>query len=293
MADWPKLDQEERLESLFKEISKDFRKINKAKNPDKLHQHVKDVTNRLKECKGLIKDFEREARVEGMPAAILANRKREMVNQLNAFIEMKKQVAQGQVDKTDLLSGAKVEQEENYDKMTNQQIISAGKAAIEDTNKTLDRAARIVEDTLQVGAQTAEALQDQSQQLNRIVDDLNEIEFTMKTASKVIKDITKGLLTDKCIGFLLFAVTAGVVVIIVLKIVNPNKDKFEAAANQVLNDTGATNLFNDIKTQTTNGINNVFSVPPSSTGTSGRRMMLEALVRFMVAAGHMGEEELS
>ncbi len=34
-------------------------------------------------------------------------------------------------------------------------------------------------------------------QLNSIVDDLNEIEFTMKKASKVIRDITRGMLTDK------------------------------------------------------------------------------------------------
>jgi hypothetical protein len=29
------------------------------------------------------------------------------------------------------------------------------------------------------------------------VDDLNEIEFTMKKASRVIADITKGIMTDK------------------------------------------------------------------------------------------------
>jgi hypothetical protein len=45
--------------------------------------------------------------------------------------------------------------------------------------------------------QAASALNDQTGKLNQIVDDLNEIEFTMKKASKVIGDISRGLLTDK------------------------------------------------------------------------------------------------
>jgi SNARE protein len=46
--------------------------------------------------------------------------------------------------------------------------------------------------------QTAATLHDQTQQLNKIVDDLNEIEFTMKKASKIIADIGKGIMTDRC-----------------------------------------------------------------------------------------------
>lgn len=45
--------------------------------------------------------------------------------------------------------------------------------------------------------QTAVTLHDQTQQLNKIVDDLNEIEFTMKKASKIIADIGKGIMTDR------------------------------------------------------------------------------------------------
>ncbi len=45
--------------------------------------------------------------------------------------------------------------------------------------------------------QTAATLHDQTQQLNKVVDDLNEIEFTMKKASKIIADIGKGIMTDR------------------------------------------------------------------------------------------------
>jgi hypothetical protein len=45
--------------------------------------------------------------------------------------------------------------------------------------------------------QTAAALNDQTRQLNKIVDDLADIEFNVKKATKVIGNITRGLLTDK------------------------------------------------------------------------------------------------
>lgn len=43
-------------------------------------------------------------------------------------------------------------------------------------------------------------MHDQTQQLNKIEDDLNAIEFTMNKASKVIADIGKGIMTDRCVG---------------------------------------------------------------------------------------------
>jgi hypothetical protein len=54
----------------------------------------------------LIKDFEREARADGMSANELAARKRLMAAELNGFIEMKKQFAQSEGTKSDLLNGA-------------------------------------------------------------------------------------------------------------------------------------------------------------------------------------------
>jgi hypothetical protein len=45
--------------------------------------------------------------------------------------------------------------------------------------------------------QTAATLHDQTQQLNTVTDSLNQIDFTMKKASKVITDIGRDLMTDK------------------------------------------------------------------------------------------------
>ena len=50
---------------------------------------------------------------------------------------------------------------------------------------------------VQVGARTAETLQGQGEQMERVLDALHEIQFSMKKAGQVIRDITRGIATDK------------------------------------------------------------------------------------------------
>ena len=60
--------------------------------------------------------------------------------------------------------------------------------------------------------------------MERVVDDLDEIHFSLKKSFKVIRDLTRGLATDKCILTLLFLVVAGVVAIIAVKIAGLDKN---------------------------------------------------------------------
>ena len=55
----------------------------------------------------------------------------------------------------------------------------------------------MVADTIDIGTKTAETLEGQTKQLERVMDDLDEIHFTMKKASQVIRDMTRGMATDK------------------------------------------------------------------------------------------------
>ena len=57
---------------------------------------------------------------------------------------------------------------------------------------------RLVAQTEETAVKTAEELKKQTGQMQTIAEDLNEIEFTMQRASKVLRDITRGLATDKC-----------------------------------------------------------------------------------------------
>ena len=53
----------------------------------------------------LIKEYEREARTDGIPAAELQNKKRWMVNELNRFIALKKQLTQQLESRQNLFQG--------------------------------------------------------------------------------------------------------------------------------------------------------------------------------------------
>ena len=69
---------------------------------------------------------------------------------------------------------------------------------MDDIDSELAKGKRIVMDTESTAVKTAAELKKQTDQMGRVVNDLNEIEFSMKRAGKVIRDITRGLATDKC-----------------------------------------------------------------------------------------------
>lgn len=56
--------------------------------------------------RSLIKEFEREARIDGMPARELADRKRTLVNELNSYIALKKNYSSAEDARGELMAGA-------------------------------------------------------------------------------------------------------------------------------------------------------------------------------------------
>ncbi len=59
----------------------------------------------------LLKEFEREARTDGMPANVLAERKKALADQLNGFINRKKDIG-NQANKDELFAGATKDEEQ-------------------------------------------------------------------------------------------------------------------------------------------------------------------------------------
>lgn len=81
--------------------------------------------------------------------------------------------------------------------MSIQDMIKLGQKEIKGTDDALKRAERIVEDTLQVATDTAVTLDGQTKQMEHVLDSLDEIQFSLKKAKQVIRDITRGIATDK------------------------------------------------------------------------------------------------
>lgn len=221
-----KTDQEERCEQLFVELRKDFKKLVKLTKPDKIHEQVKAISSKLRDIKAAIKAFEDDARADGMPAKELNVRKKALARELNAFIQQKKDFAQAEGDKGDLLNGAggggEIEGGEQQ-VMSQEQIVRTGKRQINEQTAGLERIHRLAVENTTMATATLATLHDQAQKTNRIADEVHEVNAQLKKASAVIRDITRGFLTDKCIAFLLLLVVLGVVAIIVVKVLNPKK----------------------------------------------------------------------
>jgi Snare region anchored in the vesicle membrane C-terminus len=104
------------------------------------------------------------------------------------------------------------------EQMTTQQLISTGRKTMSETEKSIQRSARVVEDTIAIGQQTAAMLGEQTHQMEKVVNDLDEIHFSMKKAKKLIGDITRSMATDKCILMILMLIVGGIVVVVILKV---------------------------------------------------------------------------
>lgn len=226
---WPETDQESQLRGVFSDLEKAIKKLDKTKDAEKLHALLKTITAKLKNAKVLIKEFEREARTDGMPAAELADRRRTHVARLNGFIEAKKAFGQKDETRAELMGENPIAAEEDVKGLSMVQLVNRGRKELDGIDKTLGRAERLANETEAIGIATAATLGDQTKQLEKVVDGLNEIEFNMKKATKVIRDITRGMLTDKCIMFLMFCVAAGVTALIIIKIIKPNKKSLTTA----------------------------------------------------------------
>ncbi|GMH08722.1 hypothetical protein Nepgr_010562, partial [Nepenthes gracilis] len=102
--------------------------------------------------------------------------------------------------------------------MTNQELIDAGKKTMDGTDQAIEHSKQlVVAQTIEVGTQTAVNLKGQTEQMGHIVNELDTIQFSVKKASQLVKEIGRQVATDKCIMLFLFLIVCGVIAIIVVK----------------------------------------------------------------------------
>ena len=148
----------------------------------------------LARVRRLIREFEREARTDGMPANELNFRKKQYVQELNGFIGLKKAYSGAVAQRSELLDGAKSEAEKVSgvcaDRngtavtgalqrpssgartcsagMNTTELMQLGRQQVKETDASLLRSEKIVNDTMAIGIQTAETLQGQTRQLEKV-----------------------------------------------------------------------------------------------------------------------------
>ncbi|EIE27118.1 hypothetical protein COCSUDRAFT_55142 [Coccomyxa subellipsoidea C-169] len=219
-----KYEQEAKLTAIYAELRDGFKKADGISDLNKQQSLLKDLTSKMQEAKVLIKEFEQEARTDGISAAELANRKKAMVQELNNFISMKKERSADLDARKELVAGGSPSKApQTINEMSAQQLMERGRKEMKAQDESLLRAQKIVESTVDIGSKTAETLHAQGQQMERVLDNLEEMRFDIKKGGQVIRDITRGLATDKCIMMLLMFVVIIIVVIIACKLAGVGK----------------------------------------------------------------------
>ncbi|KAM3192461.1 hypothetical protein ACQJBY_069593 [Aegilops geniculata] len=223
------------IADIFRALQNGFQKLDKIKDANRRSRQLEELTDKMRDCKRLIKDFEQVVKdeagsVDPNTAKFLNERKQSLIKELNSYVALKKQHASDnkRVDLFDVPSGEDAFGEENVllaSNMSNQQLMQHGDNLMDETDQALARSKQTVQETINVGTETAAALKAQTEQMSRVVNELDSIHFSMKKASKLVKEIGRQVATDRCIMGLLFLIVAGVIAVIIVKIVNPhNKD---------------------------------------------------------------------
>lgn len=189
-------DVEVNIKYNYRVLEKGFQDLSKMDDEMLKLTLLKELTNIMQESKRLIKDFERESRSDGMPPKVIAEKKRELVQALNRFISTKKSIA---TELSTLTMSTEHLTTRTYEDKGTDELILLGRDQIRSTEESLENSRQVVEATLQIGAQAASTLGDQSKQMEGILHDLDDITFNMRKAQDVIAEITRSFVTDRCI----------------------------------------------------------------------------------------------
>ncbi|KAI3812751.1 hypothetical protein L1987_17463 [Smallanthus sonchifolius] len=220
------------IADIFRALSNGFQKFENIKDASRQSRQLEDLTGKMRECKRLIKEFDREVKelehtVDPDTSKILNEKKQSMVKELNSYVALKKKYATSIQNKRVDLFGGQAEgfEEDNgllASNMTNQQLMDNGHQMMDETDQAIERSKKVVHETINVGTETAAALKAQTEQMSRIVNELDSIHFSIKKASQLVKEIGRQVATDRCIMALLFLIVVGVISIIIVKLVHPN-----------------------------------------------------------------------
>jgi len=244
---YDRTDAEDSLEALFAELNGMLMGANdSSRDLAEQEEIVHTSTAKLQEAKGLVKEFEKAANFQGRPPQAVANRKKELVSKLNTLVMLNRDLKKNVQQRKELMAakepgpsnagnggggggiwgwfGGRQEEQfvdlENAEAVAganNKQLMDAGRNMF---NKDIDKLRgmeRLVEDTKQVGTTTLATLQQQTEQMENMVNDLDDIHFNLKKASQMIRDLMKGFATDKCIMLMMAVIVCLIVTLIILK----------------------------------------------------------------------------
>ena len=248
---------EQKLKEMFTHLENGFNQTALLRGePTRAQTHLKQLTNTMADGKKLIKEYERKAKEEmtegdsSVTTDTIQSTKKRMVSELNRFVTMKKsaqnaiaekqaaiaemtRVSSSSVAQVSRLAGVmptfqkvhEIKESDDLREMDSQQLVQHGRGMMNQTDKSVSRSKKIVHETIEMGTVTAGKLKEQTQKLDEITDELDELQFSVRKSINLVRDITKGLATDKCVITLMLLVAVGVVAVIIVKATGADKKK--------------------------------------------------------------------
>ena len=107
--------------------------------------------------------------------------------------------------------------------MGTRETLAYGEELQMQSQASVSRSRAMVEDTIEVAANTATTLQGQTEQITRIRTGVETVESNMKRADRQLRIFMRRMMTDKIILCLLFCVVIGVVLVIVYSSINKDE----------------------------------------------------------------------
>ncbi|MED6157838.1 putative plant SNARE 11 [Stylosanthes scabra] len=159
------------IRDVFRALSNGFQKLEKIKEFNRQSRQLEELTEKMRDCKRLIKDFDKEAknledRLDRGTSKMLSDKKQSMIKELNSFVALKKKYATNIENKRiELFEGPSEGQVDDNvfmaSSMTNEQLIDRGHKMMDETDQAIERGKKIVSETIDIGTETAATLKSQ------------------------------------------------------------------------------------------------------------------------------------
>ena len=213
---------EEELDELIAEMEKGIdglRRLNGAAKMDR----ITELNGRMQRARNALQGFRVEMRElpreEAMAYDAKAKAFHNSLNKLHGDLQWAK--TEGERGGLGLRS---------VDDMTAGEIIQEAAKTQDQSLASVQRMKQQIADSKQVGAETAQKLKGQTEQLKNIDADIMKVKSNLKRADLLLRAFMRRMMTDKVIMIFVCLIFCGIVGIIVFKVVNP-----EAADESGLN----------------------------------------------------------
>lgn len=127
------------------------------------------------------------------------------------------QSAKSALERGDLLEGKEAPKPVDLETASTKQVIDHGKAIQAKSSESLGRAAKLVNQSEAVGAETAARLKEQTEKMKGIYSNVDKIESDLQRADKIMRAFMRRMATDKLVLCFILLIIAGIITIVAYK----------------------------------------------------------------------------